>query len=259
MSNHKDTELAAGRQEKIAGILRQRRIVRVNELCTDLGASPATIRRDLAEMERRGQTQRVHGGAVCVETRLEEPVFEDKTSLAQKEKQRIAEAALKLVQPTDSIFLDGGSTVLALARMLSETTGITVVTNSLTVVNALSGKGPHLIFVGGEFRRLSQTFVGSLTRHMIDHLHVDKAFMGTIGIADADGMTTTDPREAQTKELIMSHARQVIVLADSTKIGKVSFVKVGALAPGQVLITDSGAPGTELRKLKKKGIKVTVV
>jgi len=253
------TALAAERLEKIRQILKQHGVARVDELCGVLGVSAATVRRDLVELDLRGHVRRVHGGAVCVESRLKEPVFDDKAALATKEKQRIAEAALKFIKPNDSIFLDGGSTVLALARLLNEMNRLTVVTNSLRVASNFSGSGPRTILVGGELRRLSQTFVGPLTKALIDQLHVDTAFMGTIGLSQQEGLTTTDPREAYTKELVMSSTRQVILLADSSKIGKVSFVKFGSLDSVDVLITDSGAKQKDIGMFRKKGIKVVVV
>ena len=258
MSTIDNKDLAAGRAEKIVQILRQRHIVRVNDLCRELAASPASIRRDLAGMESRGLLQRVHGGAVFNDNRVEEPLFDDKATLAAKEKQRIAEAALTFIKPNDSIFLDGGSTVLALARLLTDMTKLTVVTNSLRVAGTFAGSGPKMILVGGEFRRLSQTFVGPLTRSLIDNLHLDSAFMGTIGLTEEE-ITTTDPAEAYTKDLIMRHARQVILLADSSKIGKVSFVRSGALGDLDLLVTDSGAGLKIVQKFRKRGIKVVVV
>jgi len=259
MLNITERELAAVRHERIAGIVRQKRIVKVAELCRELGASPATVRRDLVEMEKLGQLNRVHGGAVMVDGRLEEPVFEDKAALATGEKQKIARAALEYIKQGDSIFLDGGSTVLSLAGLIQKKTGISVVTNSLRVAGTLSGDGPSMIMVGGEFRRLSQTFVGSLTKPFINQIHVDTAFMGTIGLSVKDGLTTTDPREAYTKEMVMSNARQVVLLADSSKIGKMSFVSFGRLEDVDVLITDDGVARDELSRLKKSGIKVIVV
>ena len=257
MSASDNKDLAAGRMEKIGLLLRGRHIARVNELCRELGASPASIRRDLVEMERRGLLQRVHGGAVFNDNRADEPLFDDKAAIAAKEKQRIAEAALRFVKPSDSIFLDGGSTVLALARLLADMTQLTVVTNSLRVAGTLAGSGPKTILVGGELRRLSQTFVGSLTKCMIDQIHLDQAFMGTIGLTEAE-ITTTDPAEAYTKELVMRRARQVILLADSSKIGKASFVRAGALEDVDVLVTDSGAAQKDVKQFRKKGIKVVV-
>lgn len=259
MSNNRHKDLAARRKEKIARILRQRRIVHVEEFCGKLAVSAATVRRDLADMERQGLLRRVHGGAMAAERRLAEPVFEDKEGIAAGEKKRIAAAAAELVNPSDTVFLDGGSTVLALARRLVDMAGITVVTNSLRVAGTLSGTGPRMILAGGELRRLSQTFVGPLTGPLIEQLHVDTAFIGTLGLSVSEGMTTTDPREAHTKSLVMAHARQVVLLADSSKIGKVSFVKFGALQDVDVLITDRGASRQDSRALRQLVSRVVTV
>ncbi|NQT93965.1 MAG: DeoR/GlpR transcriptional regulator [Lentisphaerae bacterium] len=250
--------LAAGRQERVREIVRQRGMVTVDDLRDRLGVSAATIRRDLVELDVRGRVRRVHGGAMSVEGRLDEPVFDDKATIMAKEKQRIAEAAFKLIKPSDSVFLDGGSTILALARLLSDMHRLTVVTNSLRVAGKLAGNGPRIILTGGELRRLSQTFVGSLTRPLLERVRVDTAFMGTIGLSHEEGMSTTDPRESHTKELVMQHAGQVVLLADSSKIGTVSFVQVGTLESVNTIITDRGAKPTDVRKLRRRGLKVTL-
>ena len=249
-------ELAPERLERLRQILRTDHVARIEELCARLRVSPATVRRDLNELEKLGEIRRVHGGAVSFESRLEEPLFDDKTSLAAREKQHIAHAALRRIGPNDTVYLDGGSTVLELARLLRERTNLTVVTNSLRTAIELAGHGPRLILIGGELRRLSQTLVGPLTRLILAQLHVDKAFMGTIGLSLKEGLTTTDPSEAYTKEEVMAQAREVILLADSSKAGKVSFTRAGELGKVKVLITDSSIDSKFARELRKRGIEV---
>jgi DeoR/GlpR family transcriptional regulator of sugar metabolism len=246
--------LAPKRWELLRGILGQDRVVRVEELTRQLGVSPATIRRDLSELEKLGELRRVYGGAVSTGGRLDEPLFDDKTSVAAVEKRRIASAAVKYIKPNDTIYLDGGSTVLELARLLKERSNVTIVTNSLRAAAELAGRGPRLILVGGELRRLAQTTVGPLTRFMIRELHVDKAFMGTIGLSLAGGLTTTDPSEAYTKELVMEQAREVILLADSSKAHKISFTRAGRLEKVRVLITDRQFDRKLAKELRKRGI-----
>jgi DeoR/GlpR family transcriptional regulator of sugar metabolism len=248
--------LAPQRWNNLRALIRESGVIRIEDLCRRLKVSAATVRRDLDQLERSGAIRRVHGGAVSVESRLEEPGFADKTSLAAREKRRIAEAALTFVEPGDTIYLDGGSTVLELARLLRDRTNLTVVTNSLHAAHELCGRGPRLILIGGELRRLSQAMVGPLTRLVLHELHLDKAFMGTIGFALKEGLTTTDPSEAFTKEVVMGQARQVIVLADSSKAGKVSFASAGRWDNIDILITDKQV-GTGLsRELIKTGIKL---
>ena len=256
MAASKNKDLAPKRLEQLRRLIRQDQVMRIEELCAQLRVSAATIRRDLDALEKLGVVRRVHGGAVSVESRLEEPLIDDKTSLAARDKHRIAQAALRYIQPTDTVYLDGGSTVLELARLLKERTDLTIVTNSLRAALELASRGPRLILVGGDLRRLSQTVVGPLTRLMLNQVHIDKAFMGTIGLTLEEGLTTTDPSEAYTKELVMQHAREVFLLVDSSKIGKVSFTHAGQVEGVRVLITDTLADRKFLRGLRKKGIEV---
>ena len=230
--------------------------MRVPELAASLGVSSATARRDLAELDLRGQVRRVHGGAVSVERIIEEPFFDDKTRLAAREKQAIAAAALKFIEPTDSVFLDGGSTILALARLLVDMRNLTVVTNSLRVATLLSGHGPRVIVAGGELRHVSQTFVGPMTSPLLQHIHVDTAFMGTIGLTVAEGMTTTASHEAFTKELVMAQANRVVLMADSSKLGKVSFCNFSAFDRVNILVTDTGATAAAVKPYSNLGIRV---
>jgi DeoR/GlpR family transcriptional regulator of sugar metabolism len=259
MLNGNQKELAPRRLDNLRELIRGKGVIRVEEICSQLRVSPATVRRDLDQLEESGAIRRVHGGAVSVESRLEEALFDDKASIAAREKHHIAEAALQFIATGDTIYLDGGSTVLEFAQLLHDRTNLTVVTNSLRAAHELAGRGPRLILIGGELRRLSQTMVGPLTRCVLRELHVDKAFMGTIGLSLKEGMTTTDPGEAYTKELVMSQARQVILLADSSKAGKVAFACAGRLENVHVLVTDKGLDKNFAKELTKKGIKLVRV
>lgn len=257
ISSSKD--LAPARQTRLRDFVRQNGSARVEDICRELGISPATARRDLEELETRGQLRRVHGGAVSVESRLEEPLFDDKTALAAREKRRIAEHALSLIKAGDTIYLDGGSTVLELARLLAERTDVTVVTNSLRAAIELSGRGPRLILLGGELRRLSQTVVGPLTPNLLEELHFSIAFMGTMGVSEKEGLTTSDPGEAFTKRLAMQRARRVVLLADSGKVGQVAFAHAGRLADVHLFITDEHLKPEHARLIRKKGPHVVTV
>jgi len=259
MSESVSKELAEARWRKLRGLLRERGILRVEELASELGVSAATVRRDLAALEVSGELRRIHGGAMAPEGRDEEPLFDDKTSMAAQEKGRIAEAAFKLIGPRDIVYLDGGSTILALARLLTSQTQLTVVTNSLRVAQVFSSGGPRMILTGGECRLLSQTFVGPLTRAVLDQMHIDIAFMGTIGVSGGAGMTTTDPAEAFTKEQAMARASRTVLLADSSKFGKTSFVRFGTLKNLSAVISDKQVPSAERKAFQRAGVEMILV
>lgn len=233
-----------------------RRAVRLEELSLALGVSQATVRRDLDELAAGGLVRRVHGGVVAVDEHPAEPHFEVKAAEAADEKDRIAARAVSLLAPEDTVYLDSGSTVLAAARLLHGWDRLTVVTNSIPVVVELAGRGPRLIVIGGEFRATSQALVGTLSRLTLESVHVNRAFLGSFAVSLEDGLTTTDPAEAFTKQLALQRATQVVLLADSRKMGARSFVHAGRIEDVDVLVTDTGIDERLARSLEKRGITV---
>ena len=249
--------LTAEREQRILSLLRQADVMSVGELSSALGVSQATLRRDLNSMHERGMLSRFHGGATLNANVAQEQVFSDKEQLLGEEKGRIAEAALQLIADHDKIYLDGGSTVLHLAKLLTAKKDLTIVTNSLMAAFVLMESGHRLILTGGEFRALSRTMVGPLSAQILNGLTVDKAFMGTLGLTLADGLSTSDTGEAFTKRCAMQRARQVILLADHTKLGVNSFVNTGKLDDVDVLITDELAD-TLRNHLEQSGTQVII-
>lgn len=237
-------------------MLRRKGVVRLDDLCREFDVSAATVRRDLEALENMGELRRVHGGAVSAGPELAELLFDEKTKVAAREKRRIARAAATLIEKEHTVFLDGGSTVLELARLLRDRSDVTVVTNSLRAALELGAGGPRLILIGGELRRRSQTIVGSLTALMLNGLHVDIAFMGTLGMTVKEGITTTDPDEAFTKQRVMARAGQVVLMADSSKVGKVLFSTSGKVSDIDVLITDDNIRPAFVKTLKKRGVRI---
>ncbi len=248
-------DLVPQRRQRILDIVGTRRAARLEDLSFALGVSTATVRRDLDGLAAQGLLRRVHGGAVAPGGSAE-PHFETKAGEAAAEKERIAAKAVSLIAPDDVIYLDSGSTVLAAARLLRGWDGLTVVTNSLPVAVELGGHGPRVILIGGEFRATSQALVGPLSRHVLENVHVRRALFGAYALSIEEGLSTTDAAEAFTKELALERATEVIVLADSRKLGATSFALAGRLDQIDVLITDGGIDHRLARQLQKRGITV---
>ncbi len=227
----------------------------VSELAQTLQVSEATVRRDLLELEKRDLARRVHGGAVRC-GKPGEPLFHEKTTFNAAAKEEIARKALTLIHDNDVIYLDGGSTVLSLARLLANRGGnLTIITNSLMAATELMESNCRLILLGGEFRPIARTLVGPLTLPVTETLNVDKAFLGTIGIS-AEGLSTTDPNEAFTKKSVMSRAKEVILLADSSKFGVKSLTAAGTLNEIHTVVSDRNLKAEFVRLLTKHKIKL---
>ena len=249
---------APERRERVKQIVKSRHAVRVEDLKDELGVSTATIRRDLHELEEEGELRRVHGGAVSVELRPIEARFEAKAATNPEQKHRIAERAAAMVEPDSKIYLDAGSTCLELAKLLAHRTDITVVTNSLPAINELAGQGPRLVVIGGELRALSQALVGPLSTKVLDELYLDHAFVGTFSLSLDAGMTTTDPAEAFTKEHVLAHARESVLLVDGSKLGTRSFAQAGRLDQIDVVITDIALDEEASATFEHAGVRVLV-
>jgi DeoR/GlpR family transcriptional regulator of sugar metabolism len=247
--------LAPARRRRILDLVTARRSARLEDLCLALGVSVATVRRDLDELQAQGLLHRVHGGAVAID-RTPEPHFEVKAGEAADEKERIAARAVGLLAPDETIYLDSGSTTLAVARLLHGWDRLTVLTNSLPIANELGGHGPRLILIGGEFRPTSQAFVGPLSRHLLENVHVSKALIGTYALSLEHGLSTTDAAEAFTKALALERATEVIVLADSRKLGTTSFARAGGLDKVDILVTDAAIDDHFALELSQRGITV---
>jgi DeoR/GlpR family transcriptional regulator of sugar metabolism len=249
--------LNSQREQRIIELLQEHDVMTVKALSDALSVSAATVRRDLQTLHEKGLLRRVRGGATLRSLHRVEPLFHDKESWNHEAKQLIAERALEMINDHERIYLDGGSTILLLARLLDERQDLTVVTNSLMAADQLMGSKHRVILVGGEVRSLSRTLVGPLSESVIRELYVDKAFMGTIGFMPSDGISTTEPAEAFTKTCVMRHANEVILLVDSSKIGVPSFARSGGIDDLDVLVTEK--IGFELREeVEQQGVRVVL-
>jgi len=231
----------------------------VQELSQEMGVSESTVRRDLKELEEARLLKRTHGGAVSLQSVNFEAAIADKEDRFLEEKLRIARKAVDMIQPGDAILLDGGTTTLQIARELKNFTGIKVITNSIMVLNELKDcRNIEVSITGGMLRPDTMAFVGPMTERSLEMVRVDKAFLGTNGMDLREGITTPNMLEAATKRKMISVAKQVVLLADHSKIGQVSFCKVADLAEMDHCIFDSETPEDFVRKITQMGVTVTL-
>lgn len=231
----------------------------VDELSERLDVSGATIRRDLRQLADQHLLARTHGGAVMQAVSYELPV-RYRTERHSGQKQRIGQAAAELVREGGVVGITGGTTTTEAARILACLQHLTVVTNALNIAAELAVRpNLSLIVTGGMARSASFELVGPVAEQTLSGYHLDIALLGVDGIEAAAGCTTHDDTEARTNAVLLKQSRRAVVLADSTKLGRIAFATICPVSAVQMLITDSGADPAELARLRAVGLEVMVV
>ena len=250
---------AEERQQAIAGLVAQRGRLAVTAVAERFGVTTETVRRDLALLERAGMLRRVHGGAVPTNAlTVVEPGLGERRSTRTDQKRRIATAALALVPDVDgSLILDGGSSTASLAEVLPADRRLLVVTNSVPISHRLTvAPGVSLHVLGGRVRGITQTAVGESTVAALADLRVDVAFLGANGVSAAHGFSTPDETEAASKRAMVRAAQRVVVLADSSKLGREHLVRFASVDDVDVLVTDDEADPDVVTEIESHGIEV---
>ena len=250
---------AEDRRESIAQELRRRGRVSVRRLAAAHDVTPETVRRDLTELEERGQLRRIHGGAVALEHLRVEPAVAERSGHMAAQKGAIAAAAAALF-PGDggTVLLDAGTTTGALVGAWPTDRRLTVVTNDITHALALAPiPTVTVIVVGGRLRARTLANVDEFAVETLRNLRVDVAFVATNGLSER-GCSTPDTAEAAVKRAMVRAADRVVLLADATKFGQEHFVRFADLTDLDVVVTDDGAEDGDLLPLRVAGVDVVV-
>ena len=242
MSAKRDT---SERRSQISAMVSERGSVQVAALAERFRVSVQTIRKDLHFLSERGVAARAYGGAIAanaVTTPVESPLAA-KLALHHQEKERIGRYAAGLIRPGDSVVLDSGTTTLEIARHLRDEDGITVVTNDFNILSALTQKTQiKVVMIGGELRRKNMAFYGAQALSALNELLVDKLFLGVDGLDLERGITTHHEAEAMLNRKMAEVAREIVVVTDSSKFGRVCLHRIIGVNEVSALITDKGAP-----------------
>ena len=237
--------LAEERFAKILDLLAEKRSATVLELCEALNASESTVRRDLTELDRLGKLNKVHGGATLPDSQFlaDELTMDAKQALAIAEKRDIARAAAMLIRPQDFIYIDAGTTTLALVQALSGSAlEAHYVTNGIAHARLLAQKGCKVFVPGGMLRPNTEAIVGAAAVASLQAYNFTKAFLGANGVDLQAGFTTPDPEEAAVKATAVRHARECWFLVDSTKFARVYPAVITELQGGAILTNRCPAP-----------------
>jgi DeoR/GlpR family transcriptional regulator of sugar metabolism len=254
--------LAQERRDAILRALVPSGAATVAELADGLGVSEMTIRRDLGVLAAQQLVEKVHGGAVLAKGGAAEPHFATKRRINAAAKAAIAEAAAAMVHDGMTVALSAGTTTWQVARRLrgGPVRDLTFVTNSLNVAGALEANGWHSIVVsGGSFRTPSDALVGPFANQTLRQLNADLLLLGVHSIDARVGLTTPNVAEAETNRIMVAGAGRVVVVADSSKLGRVSLATFAGCDEVAELVTDTGADQATLDALADTGLRLHLV
>lgn len=251
---------ATERHQQILAQLASGGRVDVMELAEHLKVSTVTIRADLHFLEKSQVLRRIRGGAIAVRpSRYERPV-DINASLRSAEKNAIAALAAEMIRDGETIIMDTGSTVAALANTFPRNlTDIAVVTNSLPVATELvDHSGATVIVTGGTLRPRLNSLISPFGDLILKEINADIAFMSCAGVDPTKGFTNGNWEEAEIKKAMIRAAGRVVFLADHTKIGHIATARIALLDQVDTLITDSNTSADILRELRAAGLEVLV-
>jgi len=251
----KDAISSAERLDGILHLIDNSKHVTVDLICQEFKVSAATARRDLELLSKQGSIKRVHGGAVSMhKIPPESPVFQRMT-IQQEYKQRIGVMAASIIQPGETLFLGSGTTVLEVAKNIKNIGELTVITNSLLVINELVNcKDISVVDLGGVVRHSEFSMIGSLTEAALSGLYADKVIIGIHGIDLEQGLSNHYLPETMTDRKILQMGKKIIIVADHTKCGLISTSQVAPISTVSTLVTDNEVPPEFVRGLEEKGI-----
>jgi DeoR family transcriptional regulator of aga operon len=250
------------RRERIVSLLREQGSVQIPALAELFSVSTQTLRKDLNFLDRKRICTRSTGGAILHSGSVSttEDAIDVKRTLFAGEKVNIGRRAATLVSDGESVLLDSGSTTLQVARHLNPKDPLVVVTNDVGIMNELLGRDSvQLVFLGGTLRRKSMSFYGSQTERTVRDLHVDKLFLAADGFDTVKGITTHFEPEAQLNRMMCAAAKEIIVVTDSSKFGRLCLHSV--LEPQGIskVVTDAGIPVEAREALTRNGVEVIVI
>jgi DeoR/GlpR family transcriptional regulator of sugar metabolism len=253
------TTLPERRQQRIAQLVRESGSVTVAALEAEFGVSPATVRRDLAELERQGKVRRTHGGAVLPGVAQHEDSFQQRLGEAVEAKKRLARAASALLEAEEAVFIDSSTTAYyAVRRMLADASNVTFLTSLLPVMDLFSTADPSAVSMvgfGGMFRALTLSFVGPCTIRMIESYRADRTFFSVKGITSDGQLTEANPLEAEVKRAMIRQAASPVLLVDGRKFERQGLSVITHISEVSLMMT-ADARQSDVEALEDFGVEV---
>ena len=248
------------RHTQLSALLKAQGYCSVSEMSSLLNVTPMTIRRDLRILSEKHIVQVTHGGARFCASKQDEPDFSVRTHEHLAEKQAIGKRVAELfIQEGDVVGIDSGSTMIEVARNLPDVP-LTVVTASLAAANVVARNNRHqLVMLGGVLQHEASCFYSPQAVGALHTLHINKLFLATSGLLIPDGLSCSNLPDSEVKQALINSSRQVILCADSSKIGKAFLAHFASLDAIDALVTDSGIMTADREVLERHNVRVIIV
>ncbi len=251
--------IPAQRRERIQEYLAIHKIVRMDDLNRLLGASEATVRRDLEWLEREGILERTHGGAILSQRMTLEPEYVQRAHTNPEEKRLIGELAASLIDDGDVVFINSGTTTNQVIRHIRKNAGITVVSNNVNAALEAGDGGFTHILIGGEFQPHSNSVAGRFAIDNLCQVYADKSILGVDGISLLHGCSVPSNAEAAImKQMIGRTHGKIFIVADHSKWGVVSTFQIASIDQIDKLITDEGIDPSTLESLAAYSVEILI-
>jgi DeoR/GlpR family transcriptional regulator of sugar metabolism len=247
------------RIDQIHKLIDQNQRISIKEISQQFKISTATARRDLDVLARESKIQRIHGGALIAHKAPPEPPILQRSEEQREEKERIGAATAALIQKSETVFLGSGSTVLEVAKRLPENRNLTIITNSMLIINTLAPRQDiNLVILGGIFHPSEYSAYGHLTELMLNEIHTDKVIFGIRALDLEYGLTNDFLPEITTDRAIMKIGKEIIITADHTKFNRISTACVGPVSWIHKIVTDSQTSPDIIQSFIQQGVEVII-
>ena len=250
--------LALERRKRILERLSSDGAVMVSKLSTELGVTEETVRRDLEKLEAEELLRRTHGGALSMDEGSHELSFERRKGLNVESKQALAKKAAEYIASGDTIFLDASTTTFYISKEIKNMKNLTVITNSIRVINELSGVEDIKVIAVGGIVSNNQSLVGAMTENYItENYFADKMFFSSKGIGENAVVLESNEQECFIKQRMIKKARIRYYLCDKSKMGRVGYMKLTSFGEIDYLVTDIEKVSDSLREtLDENGVEI---
>lgn len=246
------------RYYNILELLKVNNIIKIEDIMSSFNISVETARRDLNYLEKEGFIKKIYGGATLVDKPLLEPAGDDRLASNLKKKEAIGKKCSEFINEGDSILIEIGTTTLQVAKAIKDIKNLTVITNSIYVINELIGTTINLYVIGGKIRHEEKAISGAVSMFELDNFHVTKAIIGAGAVTVDNGVSDYNIEEALVRRKIIERSKEIFLVADSSKFGSNSLVHVCSMSDIDLVITDNDLDNKFIKAFQESNIKLVL-